>query len=473
MPKPDNDIIIQLSSVSKRYGFGDSENYALKNFDLTVRRGEFIMIMGPSGCGKTTLLNIIGLLDKATFGEYMLGGKSVTRISPRKKARFRARQIGFIFQNFNLISNLPVIENVALPLLYAGYHKTRRLKMASNMLDHFHLQEREYYMPWQLSGGQQQRVAIARSLVASPSIILADEPTGNLDSRSSHVVMEELRDIHSLGNTIIMVTHNPALTTYATRVINMLDGEIDTDIKTVADRDLPRPGDPEKISVRILPKSRPKTSSTTTSKPDAKPTLSQTTNSAATRPFIPKIPLNSHPLSSTPTNLQPTKINTSPLSQTTHKPTLDEPTRPSTPKPLASPSSKLSALTSPNLTAKAKPNPTPLDEPAAITVDLPQPQTTKIEAESDTETSHQTAIEIKSKTNTKASSKIDLKTNSQSDTKTNPKTSSKSNSKTDSKASSKTSTKISAKANKPKTAKTTKTAKNTKTKNKRKKGKRS
>ena len=252
-----NETIIQLESISKRYGFGDSEYYALKDFDLTVKRGEFIMIMGPSGCGKTTLLNIIGLLDKATSGEYILGGKSVTRISARKKARFRARQIGFIFQNFNLISNLPVIENVALPLVYSGFHKTRRLKMASNILEHFHLQEREYYMPWQLSGGQQQRVAIARSLVANPSIILADEPTGNLDSRSSHVVMEELRDIHSLGNTIIMVTHNPALTTYATRVINMLDGEIDTDIKTVADHDLPRPGDPERISVRILPKSNP------------------------------------------------------------------------------------------------------------------------------------------------------------------------------------------------------------------------
>ena len=129
--------------------------------------------------------------------------------------------------------------------------------MADNMLEHFHLREREYYMPYQLSGDQQQRVAIARSLIANPSIILADEPTGNLDSRSSHIIMEELQDIHSLGNTIIMVTHNPALTTYATRVINMLDGEIDTDIKTVADQDLPKPGDPEKISVRILSKKRP------------------------------------------------------------------------------------------------------------------------------------------------------------------------------------------------------------------------
>ena len=254
MAKKENETIIELKSISKSYGFGDTESYALHNFNLTVKRGEFIMIMGPSGCGKTTLLNIIGLLDKANAGEYYLAGKSVDRISARKKANFRAKEIGFIFQSFNLIPNLPVIENVSLPLIYSGYHQTRRLKMADTILERFHLREREYYMPYQLSGGQQQRVAIARSLIANPSIILADEPTGNLDSRASHIIMEELQEIHSLGNTIIMVTHNPALTTYATRVINMLDGEIDTDIKTVADRDLPRPGDPEKIAVRILPR---------------------------------------------------------------------------------------------------------------------------------------------------------------------------------------------------------------------------
>ena len=257
MPNQENETIIELKAISKRYGLGDAESYALHNFDLTVKRGEFIMIMGPSGCGKTTLLNIIGLLDKATSGEYKLAGKSVERISSRKKAQFRAKEIGFIFQSFNLIPNLSVIENVSLPLIYSGYRKTRRLKMADNILEHFHLREREYYMPYQLSGGQQQRVAIARSLISNPSIILADEPTGNLDSRSSHIIMEELQEIHSLGNTIIMVTHNPALTTYATRVINMLDGEIDTDINTVADQDLPKPGDPEKISVRILSKKRP------------------------------------------------------------------------------------------------------------------------------------------------------------------------------------------------------------------------
>ena len=246
MPNQDNETIIELKAVSKRYGFGDAESYALHNFDLTVKRGEFIMIMGPSGCGKTTLLNIIGLLDRASSGEYILGGEDVASISARRQARLRAKKIGFIFQDFNLIEDLPIIENVALPLVYTGYSKTSRLKNASSTLKRFHLDEREYYLPYQLSGGQQQRVAIARAIVGNPEIILADEPTGNLDSRSSHIVMEELKSIHEEGNTIIMVTHNPALTTYATRVINMLDGQIDTDVKTVADHNLPQP-----ISVKI------------------------------------------------------------------------------------------------------------------------------------------------------------------------------------------------------------------------------
>lgn len=258
MSKQENETIIELKSVSKIYGLGDTESHALDKFDLTVKRGEFIMIMGPSGCGKTTLLNIIGLLDKPDEGQYFLHGKPITKISARKKARFRAEEIGFVFQNFNLISNLSVIENVSLPLIYSGVHKTRRLKAADRVLEHFHLREREYYMPYQLSGGQQQRVAIARSLISNPSIILADEPTGNLDSRSSHIIMEELRSIHAKGNTIIMVTHNPDLTAYATRVINMLDGQIDTDIKTVADHNLPQGNRiPEKISVRVLSKKRP------------------------------------------------------------------------------------------------------------------------------------------------------------------------------------------------------------------------
>ena len=238
--------VIELRGISKRYGYGDAASFALEDFDLDVRRGEFIMVMGPSGCGKTTLLNVIGLLDKATFGSYFLNGEPVERIRSGRKAKLRANKIGVIFQNFNLIPTISVLDNVTLPLVYAGYGKTRREIEADRILERFHLKEREYYMPSQLSGGQQQRVAIARSLVTGPEIILADEPTGNLDSRSAHIVMEELRQIHSEGNTIIMVTHNPNLTTYATRVINMLDGRIDTDIKTVADRDLPQP-----ISVHI------------------------------------------------------------------------------------------------------------------------------------------------------------------------------------------------------------------------------
>lgn len=242
-------ILIELKGLTKRYGYGDTESFALKDFDLTIKRGEFIMIMGPSGCGKTTLLNIIGLLDRATKGEYFLNGEDVAGISARRQAKLRAKKIGFVFQNFNLIEDLPIIENVALPLVYAGYSKTFRLKNASTALKRFHLEEREYYFPYQLSGGQQQRVAIARAIVSDPEIILADEPTGNLDSRASHIVMEELKAIHEEGNTIIMVTHNPSLTSYATRVINMLDGQIDTDVKTVADANLPQP-----ISVKIKKK---------------------------------------------------------------------------------------------------------------------------------------------------------------------------------------------------------------------------
>ncbi len=232
--------IIELKKLTKRYGYGDTESFALKDFDLTIKRGEFIMIMGPSGCGKTTLLNIIGLLDRATSGEYSLNGENVAGISSRRKARLRAKKIGFIFQNFNLIQDLSVLENVALPLVYINQPRTVRLKNASDALSRFHLQEKEYYLPSQLSGGQQQRAAIARAIVSDPEIILADEPTGNLDSRASTAVMEELKSIHAEGNTIIMVTHNPALTVYATRVINMLDGQIDTDIKTVSDQNLPQ-----------------------------------------------------------------------------------------------------------------------------------------------------------------------------------------------------------------------------------------
>lgn len=221
--------VIVLEDLHKRFGIGDAEHFAIDGIDLTIQKGEFIAIMGPSGCGKTTLLNILGLLDNDIEGQYELNGKPISSLSQRRKARIRSEEIGFVFQSFNLISRLNIIDNVALPLIYKGMPKLKRTKKASKILHDFHLGEREFYMPHQLSGGQMQRVAIARALVNEPSIILADEPTGNLDSHASHIIMEELSDLHQKGNTIIMVTHNPNLTTYASRVITMLDGKIDTD----------------------------------------------------------------------------------------------------------------------------------------------------------------------------------------------------------------------------------------------------
>jgi putative ABC transport system ATP-binding protein len=229
MPKTKTEPVIVLKDLRKRFGIGDAEHYAIDGVDLTIRKGEFIAIMGPSGCGKTTLLNILGLLDSKIEGEYDLEDRPVASLSTRRQARIRSQQIGFIFQSFNLVTRLNVIDNVALPLVYKGTTQLNRIKQASAILHNFHLGEREYYMPYQLSGGQTQRVAIARALVNNPSIILADEPTGNLDSQSSHIIMEELSDLHKRGNTIIMVTHNPRLTTYASRVITMLDGKIATD----------------------------------------------------------------------------------------------------------------------------------------------------------------------------------------------------------------------------------------------------
>ncbi len=218
--------LIELQDVSKLYGFGDATTLALDEVSLTINKGEFVAVMGPSGCGKSTLMNVIGLLDKPSHGQYRLDGKLVSRLSANQSAKIRRDKIGFIFQFFNLLPKLTALENVALPLTYKGMSVTKRLKIASEMLDRVGVQSREYYLPGQLSGGQLQCVAIARALVNNPQIIIADEPTGNLDSGSSRLVMELLAEIHKMGNTIIFVTHNPELTRFATRVVYMHDGGI-------------------------------------------------------------------------------------------------------------------------------------------------------------------------------------------------------------------------------------------------------
>ena len=253
--------IIKLEGVSRSFGRNITATEALKNLSLDIYKGEFIMIMGPSGCGKTTLLNILGLLDSNFDGSYIFDSEDITRFSKRRLARIRSKSIGFVFQSFNLIDRLNVLENVALPLTYQGVGKIKSLKKASASLKKLLLNEREYYMPWQLSGGQKQRVAIARALVNNPEIILADEPTGNLDSKASHIIMEELADLHRQGNTIIMVTHNEKLTPYASRVITMLDGRISEDIASSdyssVDKELdndPRVRTEKKEDVLLLPK---------------------------------------------------------------------------------------------------------------------------------------------------------------------------------------------------------------------------
>lgn len=253
--------IIKLEGVSRSFGRNITATEALKNLSLDIYKGEFIMIMGPSGCGKTTLLNILGLLDSNFDGSYIFDSEDITRFSKKRLARIRSKSIGFVFQSFNLIDRLNVLENVALPLTYQGVGKIKSLKKASASLKKLLLNEREYYMPWQLSGGQKQRVAIARALVNNPEIILADEPTGNLDSKASHIIMEELADLHRQGNTIIMVTHNEKLTPYASRVITMLDGRISGDIASSdyssVDKELdndPRVRTEKKEDVLLLPK---------------------------------------------------------------------------------------------------------------------------------------------------------------------------------------------------------------------------
>ncbi len=224
--------IIELKDVSKLYGFGDATTIALEEVSLSVEKGEFVAIMGPSGSGKSTLMNVIGMLDRPTHGVYRLDGRSVERLRANGRAKARRDKIGFVFQSSSLIARLTTLDNVALPLAYKGKRAGKRNKLAHAMLERVGLSNRAYFLPHQLSGGQVQRATIARALINEPKILIADEPTGNLDSASSRLVMELLNEVHRMGNTILMVTHNPELTRYATRVLYMYDGTIVRDEKT-------------------------------------------------------------------------------------------------------------------------------------------------------------------------------------------------------------------------------------------------
>ena len=218
--------IIKLTSLSKIFHTEEIETHALSEIDLEVANGEFIAIAGPSGCGKSTLLSLLGLLDTATSGEYFLNGNYVGNLSFSQRARIRNREIGFIFQSFNLIGDLTIAENVDLPLKYRGMPGDERKERVATALEKVDMSHRMKHYPSQLSGGQQQRVAVARALVGDPATLLADEPTGNLDSKNGEAVMELLTALHADGSTIIMVTHNPDFFEYTERVVHMFDGKI-------------------------------------------------------------------------------------------------------------------------------------------------------------------------------------------------------------------------------------------------------
>ena len=218
--------LIQLDGVTKIFYTDEVETHALAGIHLDIQRGEYISIAGPSGCGKSTLLSILGLLDTPTEGSYVLNGRSVADLPLSERARVRNREIGFIFQSFNLIGDLSVYENVELPLTYRGMRAAERRQRAEAALERVGMAHRARHLPSQLSGGQQQRVAVARALVGEPSILLADEPTGNLDSRNGEAVMELLRDLHRAGSTICMVTHDNRFSRHAERTIHLFDGRV-------------------------------------------------------------------------------------------------------------------------------------------------------------------------------------------------------------------------------------------------------
>lgn len=218
--------MIQLFNISKTYQMGEDTIKALDNLSLQVTKGEFIAIIGPSGSGKSTLMNIIGILDRASSGEYYLNKMNLMRISDKKISKIRNKKIGFIFQQFNLMPRLTAFENVELPLIYRGTSKPTRKKIVLKSLEHVGLLEKQKHLPAQLSGGQQQRVAIARAIAGNPEIILADEPTGALDSKTGEEVMRLLKEIHREGNTLIMITHDKTIAEQAERIIEIKDGKL-------------------------------------------------------------------------------------------------------------------------------------------------------------------------------------------------------------------------------------------------------
>ncbi|MGC9450775.1 MAG: ABC transporter ATP-binding protein [Oceanipulchritudo sp.] len=221
-----NEKLITLDAITKVFLTDEIETHALSGIHLEIKKGEFISISGPSGCGKSTLLSILGLLEAPSGGEYTLNGKDVANLSLEQRAKIRNREIGFIFQSFNLIGDLTVMENVELPLAYRGLKPAERRKMASAALEKVEMIHRQKHLPSQLSGGQQQRVAVARALAGNPNILLADEPTGNLDSKNGSVVMEMLADLNREGTTICMVTHDDRYAHVANRIVHLFDGKI-------------------------------------------------------------------------------------------------------------------------------------------------------------------------------------------------------------------------------------------------------
>jgi putative ABC transport system ATP-binding protein len=221
-----NQPLIQMEGVTKVFFAEEVETHALSNVHLKIGVGEYVSIAGPSGCGKSTLLSLLGLLDSPTEGSYLLNGKPVESLKHQERARIRNREIGFIFQSFNLIGDLTVYENVELPLTYRGMKAAERKTRVHESLEKVGMAHRARHLPSQLSGGQQQRVAVARAVAGKPLVLLADEPTGNLDSRNSEAVMELLRDLHRQGATICMVTHDPRYAEHADRTIHLFDGQV-------------------------------------------------------------------------------------------------------------------------------------------------------------------------------------------------------------------------------------------------------